>query len=70
MSRSRKKHPIIKDHSKGSKTLANKKVRQVLKNLDLLIKGNWFKKIFNTYDVCDWIYRPRNEEDKIKFSRK
>jgi hypothetical protein len=70
MSRSYKKYPIVKDHNKGAKQLANKKVRRFLKNFELLIKGTWYKRIFNQYDITDWIYFPWDEESKIKFKRK
>jgi hypothetical protein len=50
MSRSRKKHPIIKDHNKGMKRIANHKVRRTLD----VPNGKAYRKIFGSYDICDW----------------
>lgn len=56
MSRSYKKHPITKDGGRSSKIgkkLANKKVR---KNVDKLpSKGKAYKKIYNSWDINDYI---------------
>jgi hypothetical protein len=56
MSRSYKKHPIIKDggrSSKKSKRLANKKVRR---NVDKLPpKGKAYKKIYDSWDINDYV---------------
>ncbi len=70
MSRSHKKHPIHKDHSKDGKKFANKAVRQYLKHLEKGLCGKWYRKIFNSYNLTDWVYRATDEYWKIKFSRK
>ena len=66
MSRSYKKTPIVKDggkSSKKSKRLANKKVRR---NTDkLAIKGKSYKKIYNSWDINDYISY-WSEKDAIK----
>jgi hypothetical protein len=53
MSRSRKKHPIRKDHCKGEKREANRKVRRTLDVSD----GKAYRKIYESWDISDWRYR-------------
>ena len=52
MSRSYKKFPCIKDHNKGQKQIANKKIRRTNK-LDPL-KGSSYKKLYPSWDICDY----------------
>jgi len=52
MSRSYKKFPIIKDHSKGMKTIANRRVRK--QPLEALSNGMFYKKMFQQYNICDF----------------
>lgn len=54
MSRSYKKTPISKDHTNGMKKFANKKVRKYKGEIE---DGNSYKKIFCSYDICDWSFR-------------
>lgn len=62
MSRSYKKHPWITDHhvksSSESKKFANKKVRHT-KDLP---NGGAFKKVFCSYDICDFKFFQTKEE--------
>ena len=51
MSRSFKKHFILKDTSQYGKHQANKKVRRA-KDVP---SGKAYKKVFNPYDVTEWI---------------
>ena len=62
MSRSYKKFPVTKDHNKGQKQLANRKVRRTDKLHPL--KGGEYKKLYPTWDICDfcWIW---TEQDAI-----
>lgn len=74
MSRSYK-YPIWKDQSSRSqikaKTLANKKIRNHLKKLTFGFKAmGYFHKLFNSWDICDYRWYPRTEEDKSKAKRK
>ena len=39
--------------SKGNKKYANKKVRR--HKYDLPLKGNGYKKLYESYDIIDWI---------------
>ena len=58
MSRSFKKHPIVKDNGKGakdSKKKANQIVRRKYKNIDFPLKGNYYRKLFPQYDIHDWV---------------
>lgn len=52
------------------KKAANKKTRLLLKNIELLTKGNWYRKIFNSWDIHDWVYKPTDPEWKEKGYRK
>jgi len=54
MSRSYKKHAIIKDHNKGMKTLAAQRLRR--KDLEAVPNGNAYKKMFDQYSICDFKY--------------
>ena len=54
MSRSYKKHAIIKDHNKGMKTIASRRIRR--KGLEEVPNGNAYKKLFEQYDICDFKY--------------
>ena len=67
MSRSYKKNPIITDGRtptvKRMKRIANKKVRHT-KNLP---NGKSYKKVFETYDIHDYISRWTWEEAKLAY---
>ena len=60
MSRSSKKHPWVTDHKlhNDMKKFANKKVR----NQEDLPNGRAFKKVFCSYDICDYKWRQTKEE--------
>lgn len=51
MSRSSKRIPCCKDHNKGMKRCANKKVRR---NNMIIPSGAFYKKVFCSYDICDY----------------
>ena len=57
MSRSYKKHPIIKESSRGSnklrKRIANKAVRHHKGELN---NGAQYKKIYSSYDISDYSF--------------
>ena len=57
MSRSIKRNPICKSGSRGKagKKLANRRVRQTL--IDLPRKSRLYKKVYPSYDICDYISR-------------
>jgi len=55
MSRSYKKTPWYGDQkNKEDKRNANKKVRSYLKNIDNVLTKNNYKKVFESYDICDF----------------
>jgi hypothetical protein len=60
MSRSYKQNPVLTDGSphstKKSKKFANKSVRNTELE-ELPLKGNGYKKIFESYNIHDWITR-------------
>ncbi len=51
MSRSYKKIPCCKDHNKGMKKCANRYVRR---NYLIVTSGKAYKKLFCSYDICDY----------------
>ena len=58
MSKSYKHEPCYKDHVKGSKRLANRRVRRTK---DVLNKGD-YKKIYEQYNISDYkFYTPWSE---------
>lgn len=54
MSRSYKK-PIIKDHNKGMKNFANRKIRRMSVDKEIA-DGRSYRKYFDRYNICDYIY--------------
>jgi len=55
MSRSYKKHPYAKDKTnKCMKKLSNKKIRQKLKNPEEELQHNSYKKVFQSWNICDY----------------
>ncbi len=51
MSRSYKKVPCCKDHNRGMKKYANRYVRR---NYLIVPSGKAYKKLFCSYDICDY----------------
>lgn len=65
MSRSYKKTPIIKDNGKSNKKdkrLANKKVRRYLDDDEHIIRHKSYRKVYNSWDIADYICRWTEEE--------
>lgn len=64
MSRSYRKQPILKDHSNGMKTIANRRVRRALnRDFNLTLPNGSYRKFFEQYDICDYrITTPRKFE--------
>lgn len=59
MSRSYKKHPWAGDNKgKWKKRIANSKVRNYLKNYENTLKFSDFKKVHESWNICDygWLY--------------
>lgn len=56
MSRSYRKHPIVRDrcNTKYSKRLANRAVRNYLKNVDNEIRGKSYRKVFDSWQIHDY----------------
>lgn len=63
MSRSYKRNYRTKDHNKGQKELANRKIRRVNKLYPF--KGGNYKKLYPTWDICDynWIWTEKEAID-------
>lgn len=55
MSRSYRKNPMVKDHNKGQKRIANQTLRRNNNKLESLKGGN-YKKMYPQWDICDWCY--------------
>lgn len=70
MSRSYKRIPCCKDHSNGMKKCANRYVRR---NYLIVPSGNAYKKIFCSYNICDYKFLESFESYKkwvTKYNRK
>ena len=71
MSRSYKRHPWCGDKKgKSKKAAANSKVRMYLKNLDNILKYGAYKKLYESWDICDygWLYSwNKYWEQKVNF---
>lgn len=59
MSRSYKKRPIVKDRNKGMRTFANRKVRNYK---GVIPCGKAYRKISESYDICDYIFEKTYNE--------
>ena len=58
MSKSYKKTPWCGDYKgKKKKRIANKAIRQKLKNFDLIIQNNEYKKLYCSWNICDYGWR-------------
>ena len=55
MARSYKKNPVVKDSSKGMKSIANRIFRRK-KNI-CVANGNAYRKCFCSYNISDWWFR-------------
>ena len=60
MSRSYKRNYRTKDHNKGQKELANRKIRRTNKLHPF--KGGDYKKFYPTWDICDYNWLWTKEE--------
>jgi hypothetical protein len=71
MSRSYK-YPVWKQRNdQGYKKYSNKRIRKFINTLSVGLKGTkLIKQLLCSYDICDYRWYPRNEEDKLKAKRK
>ena len=69
MSRSYKKTPVVKDESNGMKTTANRQVRRMLKRGCDIANGSAYRKLFCSYDICDWAFRQSWAEYREEMER-
>ena len=63
MSRSYKKTPIIKEHVKGMKKRANRKIRC---SKVCVANGSAYRKVFCSYDISDYSLRTTYTEYRAK----
>lgn len=68
MSRSRKKNFVCKDSpSKDKKRFANKRVRRSLsRDHEARLPHAAYKKLYESYDICDYMFRYNSFEDFVK----
>lgn len=66
MSKSYKKTPIVKDKNKGMKNLANRKVRR---SADYISNGKYYRKMFQSYDISDYLFREDFCDFKNRYER-
>lgn len=74
MTRSRKKHPMWTDNpdageKKSWKKIFNRRIRRSQKTTDIS-NGCEYKKLNNSYDICDYKWFPYDEEIAKKAGRK
>lgn len=60
MSRSYKRFYVTKDHNKGEKTRANRKIRRTNK-LNSIKRGS-YKKLYPQWEICDYCWTWTKEE--------
>lgn len=65
MSRSYKHEPVYKDHSKGMKTIAARRLRR--KPLEAIPNGGGYKKFFDPYNISDWSTRKTLNEELTSY---
>lgn len=56
MSRSYRKTPIVKDYNKGTKAIANRRLRRSLIDNELLPQNGNYRKMTETWDICDYSF--------------
>ena len=54
MSRSHRKQPVWKDHNSGAKRTANRRVRRILSNPEIVLDHGKYKRVFCSYDIFDY----------------
>jgi hypothetical protein len=64
------KYPVFKSNTNQMKKIANRCIRKKLKRLLTCRKGNWYRKLFNPYNICDWKIYPKTKNQKIIAKRK
>ena len=58
MSRSRKKHPIVKDSPRRSKKFwLRQAARKVRRAKFEIANGGAYKNLYDRYNICDWWFR-------------
>lgn len=64
MSKSYKKNPIVKGcgYGRDGKKIANRRVRRITKDSNEILKGNMYKRIFDSWEINDVILRWTKEE--------
>lgn len=68
MSRSYKKSPVVKDHTKGAKKIANRRVRAKLKqNPDAIGQNGSYKKVYEQWNIHDWQSMQTEQEAITKY---
>lgn len=64
MSKSYKKVPCVKDKNKGSKKLANRRLRRSLIDKNLLPQNSFYKRLNESYDISDYTFKVTFQEYK------
>jgi hypothetical protein len=67
LSRSYRKHPIVKDIIRGAKKAANRKVRKID---DEISDGNKYRRFYPQWDVIDHSFRTTLEEEIMYWHRR
>lgn len=67
MSRSHKNTPVISNNTSGMKQIANRAIRNYK---EIIPNGKSYRKIFCSYDICDYSCRSPKEEYRIEMEQK
>ena len=54
MSRSYKKHPWVCDRNPFMKNYANRRLRRIAPEYDIIAGGNWYQKYSCSWNICDF----------------
>ena len=70
MARSYRKNPVVKDHTKGMKAVASRRLRRRCKSASFgIANGNAYRKQFCSYDISDWAFRETYAEYTARAER-
>lgn len=72
MSRSYRKNTFVQDqgNKKAGKKFANRRVRRRMKNIDFFSSLGSYKKLYESWDICDYTWGYLSYQDFYHYNRK
>jgi len=67
MSRSRKKYMSFGENTRKFKQIFNRRIRRI--KLEEMGNGNWYRKLNNPYDICDFYFIYFTKADIEEYER-